>query len=155
MSYYNNNFKSHKFVRIWRILRKKIFTLTICRRFKIYNLAILILGVLHLNFCQWLKLLCDNIHNVNSILFTDEADFSKDEINNMRNNHQWSYENAHGTVKISFQYWFYINVWCVLIDEYILPFIFESRLTGIVYLNFLKNLNHLPTFLEEISLQSR
>jgi len=45
------------------------------------------------------------------ILFTDEATFTRNGINNARNSHRWSHENPLGTVETNFQRRFSINVW--------------------------------------------
>ena len=35
---------------------------------------------------------------IRNILFTDEAHFTRDGVNNTRNSHLWGRENPHGTV---------------------------------------------------------
>lgn len=91
---------------VWRILKKE--NLYPYHFQKVQNL---LPGdfALRINFCQWLQ---ENRHKVSSILFTDEATFTRDGINNLRNNHHWSYENPHVTVECSFQHRFSVNVWC-------------------------------------------
>jgi len=46
------------------------------------------------------------------ILFTDEASFNRDGINNSRNSHTWSHDNPHETSVTKFQKRFSVNVWC-------------------------------------------
>ena len=48
-----------------------------------------------LEFCQWLHTNCQLLP---LILFTDEATFTHNGINNTHNSHQWSHENPQGTV---------------------------------------------------------
>jgi len=83
------------------------------------------------DLCQWItahpKLL-------SVILFTDEASFSRDGINNSRNMHTWSEEYPHETRVIHFQRRFSVNVKCgVLGNRLIGPFVFDNNLTGNTY----------------------
>lgn len=133
---------------VWRILKKE--NLYPYHSQKVQNL---LPGdsELRLNFCKWLQ---ENRHQVSSILFTDEASFTRDGVNNMRNKHNWDYENPHATVESCFQHRFSINVWCGIIDNHLVgPFIFEGRLTGNEYLMFLQN--NLPELLENLPLITR
>jgi len=85
------------------------------------------------------------------ILFTDEASFTRDGINNSRNMHTWSHENPHETRVTNFQRRFSVNVWCgVLGNRLIGPFVFHSNLTGNTYETFLRN--ELPGLLEDVPL---
>lgn len=104
-----------------------------------------------LQFCQWIN---DNHGILSRLLFTDEATFTRDGINNTRNSHQWSEENPHATVDTNFQYRFSVNVWCGMIDYQLIgPFVLENRLTGQSYLEFLQN-EFFP-LLEEVPLSKR
>jgi hypothetical protein len=49
---------------------------------------------------------------IRNILFTDEAHFTCDGINNTRNTHLWDHDNPHETVKSNHQQHFSGNVWC-------------------------------------------
>ena len=65
------------------------------------------------------------------ILFTDEAFFTRDGINNSRNLHTWSDDNPHETSITNFQRRFSVNVWCgVLGNRLIGPFVFDKNLRG-------------------------
>jgi len=67
-----------------------------------------------LNFCKWLigsRLL----HSY--ILFTDEAQFIRDCVNNTHNSHVWADENFHATVESNFQHRFSVNVWCAVLGH--------------------------------------
>ena len=87
-----------------------------------------------LQFCEWLN---ENHCVLSRLLFTDEATFTCDGINNT---HQWSDENPHATVDTNFQHRFSINVWCGMIDNQLTgPIVLENRLTGQNYLEFLQN----------------
>jgi hypothetical protein len=87
-------------------------------------------------FCQ---LKCIVTEFVDSILFTDEAGLTRDDIVNFHNTHAWMDDNPHTTMSSRHPYWFSIDV-CVGI----LP----NKLTGAVYHRFL--LNDLPVFLEHV-----
>ena len=64
------------------------------------------------------------------IMFTDEAQFNRDGVNNTHNSHVWADENPHATVESNFQR-FSVNVWCAVLDDQLIgPFILEGRLTG-------------------------
>jgi hypothetical protein len=73
------------------------------------------------------------------ILFSDEAQFTWDDINNTRNSDVWAELNPHPTKEINFQHRFSINLRCGdLHDQLIGPSVFPGRLTGTVYLQFLQ-----------------
>jgi len=57
--------------------------------------------------CRWIN---SNSHMIRNILFTDEAHFTRDEVNSTRNSHLWSRENPHGTVESNYQHRFSVNV---------------------------------------------
>ena len=88
------------------------------------------------------------------ILFTDEAQFSRDGVNNTHNSRVWADENPHATVESNFQLRFSVNVWrAVLDDQLIGSFILEGRLTAEAYLRFLQK--ELPRLLEDVPLNKR
>ena len=88
------------------------------------------------------------------ILFTDEASFTRDGINNSRNVHMRSDENPHETRVTHFQRRFSVNVWCcVLGNSLIGPFVFDNNLTGKTYEAFLRN--EIKGLLENIPLMIR
>jgi hypothetical protein len=90
------------------------------------------------------------IHN---IVFTDEAHFTHDGVNNTRNSHLWGRDNPHRTVESKYQNRFSVNVWCCVIgDQLIGPYIFPQHLTGGTYANFLQD--ELPALLENVPLQT-
>jgi len=88
------------------------------------------------------------------ILFTDEASYTRDGINNSRYVHTWSHEISHETRVTNFQRRFSVKVWCgVLGNRLIGPFVFDNNLTGKTYEAFLRN--ELPGLLEDIPLLIR
>jgi len=88
------------------------------------------------------------------ILFTDEASFTRDGINNSRNLRTWSHDNPYETSVTKFQRRFLVNVWCGLLGSKLTgPFFFDSNLTGNTYEVFLRN--ELPGLLEDILLMLR
>ena len=91
-------------------------------------------SAVHLEFCHWLR---TNRQLLPWILFTDEATFTRNGINNTCNSHRCSHENPHGTVEINFQRRFSSNVWCDMIDYMLIgPVILDGRLTGQNYIDF-------------------
>jgi len=67
---------------------------------------------------------------ISNILFTDEAHFTRDGVNNTRNFNLWDRDNPHGTAESNYQQLFVVNVWCGVIgdqvigDQFIGPYIF-------------------------------
>jgi len=91
---------------------------------------------------------------IRNILFTDKANFTRDEVNETRNSHLWDRDNSHWTVETNYQHRFSVNVWCDVIgDQLIVPYIFLYRLTGEIYANVLQD--ELPETLENVPLQIR
>ena len=87
-------------------------------------------------------------------MFTDEAQFNRDGVNNTHNSHVWADENPHATVESNFQQRFSVNVWYAVLDDQLIgPFILKGRLTGEAYLRFLQE--KLPQLLEGVPLDKR
>ena len=61
------------------------------------------------DLCQWITA---HPELLSVILFTDEASYTRDGINNSRNVHTLSHENPHETRVINFQRRFSVHVWC-------------------------------------------
>lgn len=108
-----------------------------------------------LEFSQWfLNKIAHNYNFCNSVLFTDEASFTRTGIFNTHNMHYWDDENPHTTWNRGHQQRFSINVWCGILGDSLLgPHVLPRRLNGQTYLEFL--LNTLPGYLEDISLATR
>jgi Transposase. len=95
-----------------------------------------------------------NVEFISSILFTDEATFTRDGLLNLHNAHAWSDENPHATIDSHHQHRFSVNVWAGIIGDYLLgPFFLPQRLDAVEYLNFLEN--HLPELMENVPLNLR
>lgn len=106
---------------------------------------------LRLEFCRWLN---RNRRLYRRILFTDEAQFTRDGVNNFKNEHIWAEENPHQTVETNSQHRFSANVWCGVINNKLVgPFILPERLNSEVYLRFLQE--ELPNLLEDVPLALR
>lgn len=90
-----------------------------------------------------------------SVLFTDEAGFSKNGIINSHNLHLWADENPHASIVTRHQHRFEpINVWAGIIGQHLIgPFVLPRRLTGPLYLHFLQH--NLPGLLEGLPLAIR
>jgi len=75
-----------------------------------------------MDLCHWIKA---HPELLSIILFTDEASFTRDGVNNLRNVHMWSHDNQHETSVTNFQRRFTVNEWCgVLGNKLIRPFVF-------------------------------
>jgi hypothetical protein len=88
-------------------------------------------------YCEWLQ---PRLHNLHDILFTDEAQFTRDVTTNTRNSHSWAYENSREVAECHFQHWFSVNMWRgVLANNLIGPHVIEGHFTALYYRNFLEN----------------
>lgn len=91
---------------------------------------------------------------ISNILFTDEASFTRDGINNFHNRHVWAEENPHAVLASSHQNRFSLNVWGGIFQDKLLgPVYLPGRLNGQIYLEFLSNT--LPELLDDIPLEHR
>jgi hypothetical protein len=104
-------------------------------------------------FCRWyINQIAVDPHFVGSVFVTDEATFTQDGIFNCHNMHMWKEENPHATSVRAHQQRFSLNVWCGLLDDFVIgPHVLPSRLTEKAYLDF--SVNTLPQLLEEVSLR--
>lgn len=90
----------------------------------------------------------------NTILFTDEACFTRRGVTNFHNEHVYAVENPHAIKINHFQHEFKLNVWIGIIGNFIVgPVILPQRLTGNIYLQFLQNT--LPDLLDDLPIQLR
>jgi len=104
-----------------------------------------------MDLCSWITA---HPQLLSVIVFTYEASFTRDGINNSRNVHTWSHDNPHETSVTKFQRRFSVNVWCGLLgNKLIEPSVFDNNLTGNMYEVFLRN--ELPGLLEDIPLMTR
>jgi hypothetical protein len=88
-----------------------------------------------------------------NILFTDEACFTHDGVNNTRNSHLWDHDNPHSIVESNYQHCFSISMWCGVIGDHLNGlYIFPQDLTGDIYTNVLQD--ELPAILEKVPLQT-
>jgi len=60
-----------------------------------------------MDFCHWVT---EHPELLSLILFSDEAYFTRDGVNNLRNVHKWSQRNPHATCVTHFQRKFSVNV---------------------------------------------
>lgn len=106
-------------------------------------------------FCQWfLQQLNRNEDFTKIILATDESTFTRNGIFNFHNNHVWAVENQHAVRRSNFQHRFSLNVWAGVVNGMLIgPYFFPPRLTGDIYLDFLRH--HLPELLEDVPLNVR
>ncbi|GFT11762.1 uncharacterized protein TNCV_3684061 [Trichonephila clavipes] len=99
-------------------------------------------------FSQWyLQQRIANPFFVASVLFTDEASFSRERIFNTHNSHSWAAANPHVTRTRDAQDRFLVNVWAGILGDHLIgPYILPDRLTGPRYLIFLEQV--LPELLD-------
>jgi len=101
-----------------------------------------------MDLCHWIKAYPEML---SVILFSEEASFTRDGVNNLRNVHTWSHRNPHATCVTHFRRRFSVIVWCgVLGNRLIRPFVFDNNLTGNTDEAFLRH--ELPGLLEDIPL---
>jgi hypothetical protein len=106
---------------------------------------------MRLEFFHWGN---DNCRLLRLILYTDEATYSREGINNTRSSHCWSEENPHTTVQTNFRHCLSANVWCGIIDNHLTePVILEYGVTGRNDLEFLRN--ELPGLIQDGSSATR
>ncbi|GFU44292.1 uncharacterized protein TNCV_3041331 [Trichonephila clavipes] len=91
-------------------------------------------------FSQWyLQQRIANPFFAASVLFTDEASFSREGIFNTHNSHSWAAANPHVTRTRAAQDRFLVNVWAGILGDHLIgPYILPDRLTGPRYLIFLE-----------------
>lgn len=96
---------------------------------------------LRTRYCNWLLAQAENDATfLQRILWTDEANFSRDGYFNSRNSHYYSMENPHVFHQHHHQHRFSVNVWAGIIGNHVLgPFIIPNRLNGDNFLHFLRN----------------
>lgn len=139
-------------VAVWRILKRQMLYPYHIQRVQ---------GLLPQDFplrvamCQWFQnRIVQNPRFLQQVLFTDEANFSRDKIRNFHNNHLWSDENPQAIMERHHQHTFSVNVWVGVVGDHLIgPFFLPLRLNGQTYLDFLQE--ELPTLLEDIPLQLR
>lgn len=99
-------------------------------------------------FAQWLLMNIDTA----SILFTDEATFTRSGIYNVHNEHYWHHWNEHRVRNHYFQRRFSVNVWAGILGGTLLgPYFIEGNLRGLSYLRILRRVFN--TMLDEVPLQ--
>lgn len=106
-------------------------------------------------FCNWMTNKIREIpHFFNNILFSDEASFKSNGIVGRHNMHFYSTENPHWVRLIDYQRYWSLNVWAGIVGSHIIgPYFFDNRLSGEIYVNFLRN--DLPQLLQQINENDR
>lgn len=92
-------------------------------------------------FCQWfLQQRATNPNLTALVLFTDEAQFTRNCITNYHNQHVWAYENPHVFLPSHYQVLFLLNMWASIIgDQLVVSLVIVNRLKGQPYTNSLRN----------------
>lgn len=105
-------------------------------------------------FCEWFIQQCIDPQFQSKILFTDEAQFTRNGVMNFHNNHQWAQENPHAINHTRHQQQFSCNVWAGIVGDCLIgPFFLPPILNGQTYRNFLEE--ELPALLEDVPLHVR
>jgi Helix-turn-helix domain (DUF4817) len=107
------------------------------------------------NFCNWFQENSLRVPNFSKIiLFTDEANFSRNKIMNFHNDHMWAENNPHAIIEGRHQHQFSVNVWAGIIGNILVgPHFFPNRLNGDVYYNFIRD--DLPELMDAVPLRTR
>lgn len=106
-------------------------------------------------YCQRMnEKLLQNPNFLNSVLWTDEAQFTRSGVFNSHNFHMWMEDNPHAAWEFSHQHKFSVNMWAGIINNKLIgPVEFPARLNSDYYLNFLRE--DLNILLEDIDLETR
>lgn len=104
------------------------------------------------NYCNWLLQQVEEHPNFTSrIMWTDEANFSRDGFFNQRNSHYYSLENPHVVYERNHQYRFSVNVWAGIMGTRLIgPVFLPHRLNAEHFMHFLEN--DFQNFLDDIPL---
>lgn len=96
---------------------------------------------LRTDFCQLLEeRQNENPNFLRSILFTDEATFTRTGVFNIHNEHLWAEENPMAKKESHFQHSFKVNVWAATMGNQLIGYhILDGNLNGTKYLDFLRN----------------
>lgn len=108
------------------------------------------------NFCNWFlnQQPYEPVNFAWHVLYTDEAQFTRDGINNFHNQHLWDMQNPHGIIEGRHQRTFSCNVWGGIVGDQLLgPVFFPPRLNGAAYQDFLTN--QLEDLFENVQLRDR
>ncbi|KMQ84443.1 transposable element tc3 transposase [Lasius niger] len=89
-----------------------------------------------------------------TVLFSDEACFTREGTFNSKNSHVWAEDNPHRIFESRHQEKFGINIWMGIIGDHLIgPNMLPTRLNGLIYVRFLEEV--LPGLLEEVPLALR
>jgi hypothetical protein len=88
-----------------------------------------------------------------SVLFSDDAGFTRDSFISFHTHHQWAEDNAHSVRQSIHQQQFSINIWQVLLLTLVGKHVLPLQLTGNHYQDLM--LNCLPDLLEDVPLVVR
>lgn len=109
------------------------------------------------DFCRWAQgQFAENEDFFKFVLFTDESTFHRNGFVNRHNFHFYDTQNPHKVIVNNFQHNWSLNVWGGIINDFVIgPYFFEDRVTGEVFLNFLRNdfpilTRHVPNFIKEV-----
>lgn len=101
-------------------------------------------------FAQWfINQSAADPHFASSVLFSDEATFTREGVFNTHNAHIWSSNNPHTTRSRAAQQRFSVNVWVGIVADCLIgPYLLPPRLDSAKYLVFLQEV--LPELLTNV-----
>lgn len=105
-----------------------------------------------LEFCRWLlQQQAQNDRFISLVMWSDEACFTRDGINNNHNEHVWALQNPHAIRSRRFQQRFSVNVWGGIFNNNLLPVhVLNDRLNADLYRHFLEH--DLLEFIDDVQL---
>ncbi|KAJ4441000.1 hypothetical protein ANN_10849 [Periplaneta americana] len=138
---------------VWRLLKEYQLYLYHLQRVQALSPADYPAGV---RFCQWFLQQCGVNPNFPAlVLFTGEAQFTRDGITNFHNQHVWAYENPRATVPSLHQVRFSLNMWAGIIgDRLVGPHVLVNRLTDGAGVHKLPGKHHTSCFRRQSSTHS-
>ena len=90
-----------------------------------------------MDLCRWITA---HSQLFSVILFTDDASFTGDDINNLQNFHKMAHRNSHVSFLIHIQSRFSLKVLCGILGKRLIgSFVFDNNLRGNIYKDFLRN----------------
>jgi hypothetical protein len=119
---------------VWRVLREQLYPYHL-QRVQALSLQDYPAGVM---FCQWFLQYCFTNPNFPAfVIFVDEAQFTRDGIQNFHEHHLWADENPHAILPSHHQQRFPINIWVSIYGDNLFgPHALPNRLTGRNYKAF-------------------
>ena len=93
------------------------------------------------NFCKWIRRkMRTDVWFLSHVILYDKVNVANMGNVNEHNMHYWANENPRWMRTVPFQHLWSVNYWCDIVSYHVIgPYLFEGRLTGQVYANFVQN----------------